>query len=306
MGMILPTLFTGGTGLIGRQIIDLLKAKNYPLRNLSRQAATLAGVEHFAWDTTRHQLDPKALVGTGAIIHLAGAGVADSRWTEARKKEILDSRVHATRLLAESLKNHPHSVKTLVAASAIGFYGGDKGAAWCDENTPPGSDFLAQVTQAWEAEVDTLAELGLRVVKLRIGIVLSREGGALPKLVQPIRYGAGAALGSGQQYLAWIHIRDLARMFVYALENEALTGTYNAVGPDPVTNAQMTKEAARVLQRPLLLPNVPAFALRLMLGEMAEMVLGGCRVRNDKMMQAGFQYDFPHLPGALEDLLKPH
>lgn len=190
-----------------------------------------------------------------------------------------------------------------MGASAVGIYGTDTGAEWMTEDTSAGEDFLADVVVQWEQAVSRIAELGIRVVKLRIGIVLAAEGGALPKITQPIKWWVGAPLGSGDQYMSWIHIADLCRMMTYAIDQPALAGTYNAVGPDPATNAQLTREAARVLKKPLVLPNVPAFVIKMMFGEMAGIVLGGNRVSNKKIKAAGFTYQFDTLSDALRDLL---
>lgn len=296
-------LITGGTGLVGQALTSLLQTKGYQVSYLSRSSQDLPNIKTYIWDIKNQQIDPEAIQQADAIIHLAGAGVADKSWSEARKEEILKSRTDSTLLLADTLKNTTHSVKAFVAASAIGYYGLDTGATRITEDAPAGSDFLAQVTKAWEQTVEEVAQQGIRTVKLRIGIVLSTQGGALPKLMQPVKFGAGAALGSGKQYMSWIHINDLAKMFLFALENEDLQGAYNAVGTQAISNAEMTQAIAKVLGRPLFLPNVPTFALKLVLGEMAEMVTGGNNVASEKIQKAGFQFEFTEIQAALKDLL---
>ncbi|WP_338030012.1 TIGR01777 family oxidoreductase [Fulvivirga sedimenti] len=296
-------LITGGTGLLGGRITQLLQDQGTGVAYLSRRPDYVARIPAYEWDVNAQKIDADCLKDTGAIIHLAGAGVADRRWSAERKEEILQSRTRSTALLYKLLKENPHSVHTVVCASAIGYYGYDNGE-WKDENSAPASDFLADVTKAWEDAEDRLAELGVRVVKIRIGIVLTREGGALKELAKPIQWWAGAPLGSGDQYMSWIHIDDVTRIFLYALENDSLSGAYNAAAPNPVTNAVFTKAVAKTLNKPLLLPNVPPFAMRMLVGEMAEMLLGGSRVSSEKIRDAGFVFNFPHLEEALEDLLR--
>ncbi len=296
-------LITGGTGLIGTHLTALLQAKGYQISYLSRSQQDIPQVKVYQWDIPKQQIESGALASHQAIIHLAGAGVADQRWTESRKQTILKSRTESTRLLRQELEKLETKPKAFLSASAIGIYGNDTGEAWMKEDAPSGDDFLAEVTKQWEDSVDQIAELGIRTVKLRIGVVLSEKGGALEKIAQPIKLGAGAALGSGKQYLSWIHIDDLCQMFIHALENEAVQGVFNAVGPHPATNAEFTKATAQVLNRPLILPNVPSFALKLMLGEMASIVLGGNRVSSEKIQAQGFQFQYPTLKPALQDLL---
>jgi uncharacterized protein len=302
-------LITGGTGLIGTRLSELLLQQGYSVSLLSRhankeQTKVFPGVRVFFWDVQKGQLDEQPLTEANYIIHLAGAGIADERWTESRKREIINSRTQSIQLIAEKLKRVPHHIQAVVSASAIGIYGADTGRQIITESTPPGTDFLANVTQQWEAATEAISQLGIRTVKLRIGIVLSEKGGALAKIVQPVRLGMGASLGSGQQLLSWIHLDDLARLFIYAMENGQMQGAYNAVAPNPVTNEQLTRLAADVLNRPLWLPNVPAFSLRIALGEMAAIVLGGNHVLNQRIAnETGFTYRFTDAKAALSDLL---
>ncbi|MEM9297912.1 MAG: TIGR01777 family oxidoreductase [Bacteroidota bacterium] len=296
-------LITGGSGLVGSRITELLLAKGFKVKWLSRRSGKKGEVEVYQWDIEQGTIDVKCLDNTDFIIHLAGTGVADMKWTKDRKKEILESRTHSTQFLKTTLTSNPHSVKAFVSASAIGFYGWNSGGVWKKEESRFGDDFLATVTKAWEAEVDEVEKLGLRTVKLRIGIVLSEKGGALKEITKPIKLGAGAALGSGDQYMSWIHVDDLSNMFIHALENDKVTGVYNAVGPNPVMNKELSKQSAKVLGKPFFLPNVPGFILKLMLGEMASMVLGGSRVSSEKIEATGFEFAFPELNPALEDLL---
>ena len=297
-------LITGGTGLVGKRLTQLLLKKGYQISYLSRSKQNIDQVKVYQWNIKENQLDEEALQNADYIIHLAGAGVADKSWTRERKKVILESRTESTNLLFNYLKKLNLKPQAFISASAIGYYGLNTEEILLSEDCPPGKDFLADVTFKWEKSVEQIATLGIRTTKLRIGIVLSNQGGALSKIIQPIHFGAGAALGSGQQYMSWIHINDLCRMFIYALENDTISGIYNAVAAKPVTNAEFTNLAAKILHRPLLLPNVPAFALKVMLGEMAGIVLGGNKVSNQKILDAGFTLNYELLQDALEDLLK--
>ncbi len=303
-------LITGGTGTIGRRLTQLLQEQGYEVALLSRRPADIKPAtgqptRNYQWDVKKGHLDPQAIQTADHIIHLAGAGIADERWTDARKNEILTSRTESTELIAKALAKNPHKVKSFIASSAIGYYGGDTGDRPLTETSSGGSDFLAQVTRAWERSEDQVAALGIRTVKLRTGVVLTTEGGALPKLAQPIRLGAGAPIGSGQQYISWIHIDDLCRMYIKALQDESWQGVYNAVAPGPVTNEGLTRAIASVLNRPLLLPNIPNFAIKLMFGELAITVTGGNYVLNKRIAdETNFQYQHGELEYALKDLLK--
>ncbi len=296
-------LVTGGTGLVGTRLTSLLIEKGCQVRYLSRNPGKVSEVESFSWDIDRQTIDEKALDGVDYIIHLAGAGVADKKWTTQRKKEILQSRTKSTEVLRSALANKDHQVKAFISASAVGYYGWDTGGVWKKEDSRFGDDFLATVTKSWEAEVDQVEKLGIRVAMLRIGIVLSDKGGALKELTKPIKWGAGAALGKGDQYMSWIHLDDLCKMFIHALENDTIQGIYNAVAPNPVTNKELSKLSAKVLGKPFFLPNVPGFVLKLALGEMASMVLGGNRVSSEKIQNDGFTFTYPEVEPALNDLL---
>ena len=299
-------LITGGSGMVGTRLSELLLEEGYTVSHLSRSPGDDSSpIVTYLWDTKQQYINPQAIPQADYIIHLAGAGVADQRWTEQRKQVILKSRTESTRLLHDTIaQQDPSSIKAFVSASAIGIYGADTGDTLLVEESPAADEFLANVVVQWEAAVDTIRALGVRTVKYRIGIVLSDKGGALVPIAHTVRWGVGAPLGSGKQYMSWIHLDDLCRMFIYALDNEAVEGTYNAVGPHPATNKQLTKATARASQRPLWLPNVPAFVLKTALGELASVVLGGNRVSNQKIEDAGFQYKFNKLEVALADLLK--
>lgn len=296
-------LITGGTGLIGTRLTKLLQEKGHEIAYLSRSKKEDAAVTYYQWDARSGFIEEGAIESADYIIHLAGAGVADKRWTSSRKEVILTSRTQTTALLAQKLAEVNHQVKAFISATAIGIYGFTKDRI-AHEDSRHGDDFLAEVCQKWEAEVDKIAETDLRTVKIRVGIVLSSEAGALYEIAKPVRMYAGAPLGSGKQYMSWIHIDDICRMFIHAIENEQLEGAYNGTAPTPVTNAALTKITADVLEKPLLLPNVPKIALEMMFGEMAEIVLKGSKVSCKKIMDSGFEFHFPTAQEAVQDLLK--
>lgn len=299
-------LITGGSGLIGAHLTRLLLDNNYTVSHLSRSAKEKedSPVKTYVWDIEKQEMEEEAVATADHIIHLAGAGVADHRWTKTYKQEIIHSRTASARLLYKTVNGlQKHHIKTFVSASGIDIYGEDTGGTEMIESSPHGNYFLVEVCEKWETAADRMGELGLRVVKLRTGMVLSNKGGALPKLIQPIKLGAGAPLGSGKQYISWIHIDDLCSLYKAAIEQEAYQDTYNAVAPGPVTNEEFNKVAAKILNKPLFLPNVPSFALKLALGDMASVVLGGHKVSNQKIEATGFTFQYRDLEAALKNLL---
>lgn len=273
---------SGGTGFIGRRIVDRLRA---------------AGHEVAVW--SRRSGDP-SLAGVDAVVHLAGEPVAQ-RWNAAVKQRILDSRVLGTRRLVDLIGQAPRRPKVLVSASAIGFYG-TRGDEVLTESSAPGTGFLVDVCRNWETEADRAAEFGVRVAKLRIGFVLGKDGGALGQMLPIFRLGLGGRLGSGQQWMPWIHLDDVADLFVHAATSDQVSGVWNATAPNPVTNAAFTKEMASVLHRPALFP-VPAFALTLAFGELGPHMLDSTRVIPAAAIAAGYQFRYPTLGTALRNLL---
>jgi len=292
-------LITGGSGLVGGRLSQMLKARGDEVIHLSRKADSNAEFRTYAWDITQQQLDTAAFDGVDHIIHLAGAGIADARWSAARKKEILDSRVLGTRLLVDAIEWLPKKPKSFIAASAIGFYGDT--ADLCDESSVAGNDFLATTCAAWEHE-SLRAQPLLRSCIMRIGIVLANEGGALPKLMLPFKMYAGAVLGSGKQFMSWIHLDDLCAAFIHLIDHPETEGIYNGVAPIPETHYTFNKALAIAMKRPLWLW-VPGIFLRLVLGEMAITVLTGQQVSNEKLMQSGFRFKYGNIHRALADLL---
>lgn len=292
-------LVTGGTGLVGSLLTRQLQQQGHNVSLLGRSKKTNSPYPNYKWDYANDYLEEGALDGVDTIVHLAGAGVAEQKWTKDRKTVIFESRTQTSHLLYKKLKEGNHSVKTIVAASAIGLYGSDTGNAIVKEGSPVGHDFLAHVVDAWELATRKYQELGIRVVQLRIGVVLSHEGGALTELLKPP---VAAGLGKGNQYMSWIHIDDLVQMIVRSMENESFEGPYNAVAPRPVSNKELTKAAAKAFRKPFMPINVPSLILKVMLGEMAVIVLGGSRVSSEKIQKAGFEFKFSKIEDAVQDL----
>lgn len=295
-------LITGGSGLVGTELSTLLRSSGCEVTHLSRNP-TQKHFQTFYWDVKKGEIDDEAITSADAIIHLAGAGVSDKRWSDAWKKEIYNSRIDSTRLLREKVEELNPELKHFVSASAIGYYGWDTGDKLVSESTEKGEGFLADVVDDWEKEVDQFNKLNVRTSKVRIGIVLSEKGGALVEMAKPIKYGVGAPLGSGKQYMSWIHINDLCRIFAHLLQH-AEEGTFNGVAPNPKTNKSFTKSVANQLGKPLWLPNVPKFALRLIVGEMSDILVGGNRVSSKKIENTGFNFQFAALDDALQNLLQ--
>ena len=247
----------------------------------------------------------KTLENADHYVHLAGASVGEGRWTEQRKKEIRDSRIKSTRLLYDTIAKSKRRPKTFISASAIGVYGHDTGGILVDEDrVKPGDDFLATVTREWEEEVNKISELGVRVVILRIGLVLSYFGGAVPKLMKLSSLGLSFPIGSGQQYISWIHLDDLIDLIKYCIEYPGVKGTFNAVAPNPVTNREFTRSMASILEKPSFLPPVPGFMLKMILGEKASIILGGNKVSSKKIIDAGYNFRFEKIDDALYNILK--
>lgn len=296
-------LITGGSGLIGTRLTELLTKAGHSVAHLGRSARSNR-VKTYLWDIGKKTIDQSALTTVDAVIHLAGANVGDKRWTKKRKEDILQSRLQSTRLLFEELKKGNHHVTTFVSASAVGFYGSGDNQFYFTEDDSQGKGFLADVVGKWERAVDEIATLGIRVVKLRAGVVLSERGGALKEMLLPIKMYVGSPLGTGEQMLSWIHLDDLCRIFIKAVEDDTMHGAYNAVAPNPVSNREFTYMIAKILKRPILIPRVPAFAIKLLFGEMAEIVLEGSQISSKKIQASGFNFLFENAEDALVDLLK--
>lgn len=301
-------LITGGTGMVGQSLTNLLIDQGYKVIVLTRQKKQSSRL-HFSyakWDISKQWIDPTAIAAADFIIHLAGEGVADKRWTASRKKAILDSRVDTSRLIVKSLKDNPNKVKAIVAASAIGWYGPDNeksietGFVETDAVDP---SFLGDTCKQWEESMHPVKELGIRLVTLRIGIVFNKKGGALAEFIKPARLGVVAILGDGKQIVSWIHQQDLNRMMLFAIEQDQVTGVYNAVAPDPVDNATLTKAIAQRFHKWAIPFKVPSFILKIMLGEMSVEILKSAKVSATKIIAAGFTFNYASMDEALDDLL---
>jgi len=326
----MPTvLITGGTGMIGKALSRALLEKGYhvvvlsrtgletryAIRNTGLTNKTLenhgsrishpASLKYAHWNIETNQIDNDAIATADHIIHLAGASVADKRWTKKRKQEIRDSRVKSGKLLVNSLKNIPNRVKSVISISGIGYYGPDNSDRNAfKEADAPYNDFLAQVCQQWESTMQPVTGLGKRLVILRTGVVLSSEGGALKEFLKPLKFGFATILGSGKQIISWIHIEDLVKLFISAIENENYSGVYNAVAPNPVSNRKFVLEMARIKKKFFIPVHVSSFVLRTVLGEMSVEVLKSAKVSSKKIENNGFSFHFPVIKSALNDLLK--
>jgi uncharacterized protein (TIGR01777 family) len=306
-------IITGGTGLIGRAMSKLLVDKGYQVIILSRKAQLKdriksPNIEFAQWDIAKQTIDASAIRNSEFIIHLAGAGVADKRWTKKRKKEIQDSRIQSSALLVKALRDNPNKIKAVICASAIGWYGADPHIPNTKpfvETDPSGEDFLGETCKLWEDSIDPVTSLGKRLVKLRTGIVLSNDGGALKEFKKPVNFGIAGILGNGKQVVSWLHLDDLCRMYLHAMENESMKGSYNAVAPKPVSNKELTIKLAKAEKGSFYIPlHVPSFMLQLLLGELSVEVLKSCTVNCEKIRMTGFNFIFPSIESALADLLK--
>jgi hypothetical protein len=293
---------SGASGFIGRRLLKLLGAESHTLQVLSRHAGMNMppNVKVFPWDPARGEAPADSLREVDAIVHLSGEPVAQ-RWTEESKRRIYDSRVVGTRNLVQALSKLSQKPATLVCASAIGYYG-SRGDEMLPEEAAPGSDFLARLCVDWEKEAVAAEALGLRVVRVRIGVALDPRGGAMKRMLPPFKMGAGGKIGTGKQWMSWIHLDDLAGLFRFALEN-SISGALNGVAPYPVTNADFTRALAAAVHRPAMFP-VPPLALKLMFGEMADVLLASERVQPRRAEAAGYRFRYPQLEPALADLLK--
>ena len=302
----MKVIVTGATGLVGRALIRSLLSEGHNVTRLVRggaQAFSAPGTKAVHWEPEKGSIDANELEGHDAAVHLAGESIADGRWSDEKKRRIRESRVVGTRLLAETLASLKEKPKVLVSASAIGFYG-NRGAETLREESASSEDFLSEVCREWEKATLAASQAGIRVVHLRIGIVLSADGGALAKMLTPFKLGVGGRVGSGEQYMSWITLEDLVGVIKRALADEKLHGPVNAVAPNAVTNDEFTKALGHVLGRPTIFP-VPAFAARLAFGEMADaLLLSSTRVEPARLKDAGHEFMHPDLEGALRHVLK--
>lgn len=289
---------------MGKHLSKKLKEKGYSVAVLSRTSKKDVDIPTYSWDIEKKQIDKEAIETADCIIHLAGASIAEKRWTAKRKQLIIDSRVKSGQLIFDKVKENKNKLKIFISASAIGYYGAVTSDKIFSETDPPANDFLGETCKQWEQSADRFEELGIRTVKIRTGIVLSKQGGALEKMITTVKMGIGSPLGSGKQYMPWIHIDDLCGIYIKAIEDAQMNGAYNAVAPNHKTNSDFTKEMAHVLKKPLWLPNVPSIALKIIFGSMSAIILKGSRVSSEKIKAAGYNFLFPDLESALIDLCK--
>lgn len=299
----LKILIAGGSGFVGRQLSQMLIQNGYEVAWLTRGKSTQNQIKTFNWDIKTGFIDAKALAFADVIVNLAGAGVADKKWTKTYKQELFDSRIKATEFIAQALQKNTHHVKAYIAASAIGIYGNTTSLN-ANEDETPANNYLAQLCTDWEASTQSIAKLGIRTATVRVGVVLGLDGGFVKQVSALTNYYLGAALGSGKQYTSWIHLNDLCRMFIWLIEHENLTGIYNGVAPNPVSNKTLTKLLAKQLHKPIILPNAPAFMLNLIFGEMASMLLASQHVSAQKIIATGFNFKFDTAENALANLFE--
>lgn len=296
-------LITGGTGLIGTELSKKLADLGYEVWHLSTSGSKYSVYPTYKWNPYAGTIDSEAIAGADYIIHLAGANIGQKRWTPARKQLIVDSRVKSGELLFKTWQQHPGKLKAFISASATGYYGATTSETIFAESDTCSGDFLGQTCLQWENTASLFAQAGIRTVILRTGVVLSPKGGALQQLMMPAKAGIGVALGNGRQYMPWIHLDDLCEMYVKALADVKMNGSYNAVAPQHVSNLELTRSLAHALNLPFGVIKAPAFAIRLAMGEMSCVVLEGSRVSSAKIEKAGFRFRYPEIHTVLEAVL---
>lgn len=289
-------LITGASGYISGHLQQKLRTQGYQVRTLTTNMLKSNVEDCFYWNPENQDINRKAFDAVDYIIHLAGTNIGAGRWNKNRKQEILDSRVNTTRFLFEKVQLYKIPLKAFITASATGFYGTVTSDTVFDEESPAAHDFLGNTCFLWENEAERFQnELGIRTAKIRTGIVLSNDAPALKKMLMPVKLGLGSPLGSGKQYMPWIHIDDLCEIYLKAIENKSFSGAYNAVAPQHITNREMMKTLSKILKKPFWFPAVPAFILKILFGEMADILLKGSRVEPKKLIEAGFEYRFPEV-----------
>ena len=305
----LTVVITGGTGTIGKRLSGMLVEKGYRVIILSRRVQGSDAsdpISYANWNVGKGIIDAQAITQADYIIHLAGAGVAEGRWTAKRKLEIVNSRTQSSELLVKALRNTPNKVKAVISSSATGWYGADtpqSSVSGFKEDAKPADDFLGDTCRLWEDSIEPVTELGIRLVKLRTGIVLSNKGGAYVEFKKPLKAGLATIMGNGKQVVSWIHVDDICRMYLYALENDALSGAFNAVAPNPVNNKTLITTIAKKLNGAWFLPvPAPAFMLKLILGEMSVEILKSVTASSAKIQTAGFSFLYPNIGEAIEAL----
>jgi uncharacterized protein (TIGR01777 family) len=298
-------LISGGTGFIGKNLTNLFIENGFSVSILSRSdKENTSEISYYKWDVSKQFIEEAAILNADYIIHLAGENIAGGRWTGLRKKQIVDSRVESIKLIYNMLKKNNKQLDAFVSASGVGIYGAINGKEICTEGMLPENDFLGLTCQKWEAAADTIASLGIRTVKIRTGLVFGKDDGFLGKLTPIFKLKLGSALGSGNQYMPWIHINDLCAIYLKSLNNINMNGAYNAAVEDETTNTFFSKTLAKIYGYNIWLPNIPAFLIKIVMGEMAAIILTGRRVSSDKIEKLGFKFQFESLELALRNCLK--
>lgn len=300
----LHVLISGGSGVIGRYLTSLLLENGYLVSHLSRKQDQFGRVRVYRWDPEKGILDPVVFEGVDYLVNLAGANIGESRWTSKRKAEIVRSRVDSANLLYKTIHENNIPLKAFLSASAVGYYGSATTDKVFTETDPPGSDFLATTCRQWEEAADKFDKSGIRTIKIRTGVVMEKSDSALSKMLIPAKFGFLVQTGNGRQYMPWIHIKDLCNIYLKAIEDQTLSGAYNAVSSQHITHREFVKTLARVMGKPVFPVPVPGPLLRLVLGEMSDVVLKGSRVSSDKIIRTGFSFSFGNLEKALTDTLK--
>ncbi|MCH2084530.1 MAG: TIGR01777 family oxidoreductase [Saprospiraceae bacterium] len=296
-------LIAGGSGLVGRRLSEILTKRGYEVAHLSRTKTANYPYTIFQWDIRKQWIEDGAVEEADYVINLAGAGIVDQRWTDQRKKVIIESRTESTRLLLAYFKKLAKSPKAYISAAAIGYYG-ERGNTLVNESSAPGEGFLAESCMAWENAIKEVADSGIRTAWIRIGIVMSKQGGAMPKMLIPFYFFMGSYFGNGQQWYSWIHIDDLSQMFIWAMENQEAKGAYNGVSPQPLTNKDLTIALGKARNQFFIPVPAPAFILRLAMGEMSSTILNSTKVASKKIEDAGFKFEYPEVVNAMKDILK--
>ena len=295
-------LITGGTGLVGTHLSRKLQEMGYEVGILSRTKRNENKLHTYIWDYNKNEIDKDAINTSDYIIHLAGVNLGERRWTSNRRQLVFDSRIKSAELIYNNMDKGNNRLMAFITASAIGYYGAITYDKVFSETEPPADDFLGQTCKKWEQVADRFTDIGIRTVKIRTGVVLSKQGGVLPKIIIPIKLGIGSAIGDGNQYFPWIHIDDLCSIYLKAIEDTKMIGAYNAVAPEYITNRQFMETIARNLDKPFWFPKIPAIAIKVILGKMSEMILTGSRISSDKIKNSGFVFRYPNLESALEQL----
>lgn len=295
-------LITGGTGLLGNHIGKKLKEKGYNIALLSRKRNTPGTIPVYTWDPEKNSIDPEAISGADYIIHLAGEGIGDKRWTGRRRKFIFDSRIKTGELILKKVLESGKNLKAFISASGIGYYGTITSDKIFNETDPPSNDFLGEVCRKWEEMADRFKESGIRTVKFRTGVVLADKGGALDRIKTVVKMGIGSPFGSGRQYIPWIHIDDLCNLYLKAVEDPSMMGAWNAVAPEHITNREFMRIVAGIFEKPFFFPAVPSLVLKILFGKMSGIILKGSRVSAGKIISSGYNFEYPDLQNALKNL----